>query len=164
MPVASKKQWKLIWSIRGKYKSESETPEGYKWVWDKEWFGKGKQEYNDLPDEVVEEAEEPETVEVREVHLREYNQLFDEKLSWKWAIRAGKRIKKWSTDRKNAKVVPNRKNPNSRPTEKIVTGAEKIKTSRTQKIAARKRKVKKGVANVKRKRSMNKRTGSMKKK
>lgn len=37
MPAKSKKQLKLIFAIRNKYKNKLKTPEKWKWVWDEEW-------------------------------------------------------------------------------------------------------------------------------
>lgn len=37
MPAKSKKQLKLIFAVRNKYKSKSKTPKKWKWVWGEEW-------------------------------------------------------------------------------------------------------------------------------
>lgn len=37
MPAKSKKQLRLIWAIRGKYKTKTRTPKKWKWVWGEEW-------------------------------------------------------------------------------------------------------------------------------
>jgi hypothetical protein len=37
MPAKSKKQLRLIWAIRGKYKTKNKTPKKWKWVWGEEW-------------------------------------------------------------------------------------------------------------------------------
>jgi len=37
MPSKSKKQRNWIFHLRGKYKTQKNTPEKYKWIWEKEW-------------------------------------------------------------------------------------------------------------------------------
>ena len=37
MPAQSKQQLKLIYAIRGKYKTKKTTPKKWKWVWGEEW-------------------------------------------------------------------------------------------------------------------------------
>ena len=37
MPAKSEKQLRLIWAIRGKYKTKTKTPKKWKWVWGEEW-------------------------------------------------------------------------------------------------------------------------------
>lgn len=37
MPAKSPKQLRLIYTIRGKYKTKENTPKKWKWVWGKEW-------------------------------------------------------------------------------------------------------------------------------
>ena len=49
MPASSETQRKYIFSLRGKYKTQSATPKKYKFIWDKGWENKGK-----LPEKVEE--------------------------------------------------------------------------------------------------------------
>jgi len=49
MPTRSQSQRKLIFAKRSQYGSRAETPEKWKWVWEKDWENKGK-----LPDKVGE--------------------------------------------------------------------------------------------------------------
>lgn len=51
MPAVSKQQLKLIYSIRGKYKSEVKTPKKWKWVWEDKWIDV---DYKKLPQKVEE--------------------------------------------------------------------------------------------------------------
>lgn len=37
MPAKSKQQLKLIYALRGKYKTKEDAPEKYKWAFDKKW-------------------------------------------------------------------------------------------------------------------------------
>jgi hypothetical protein len=37
MPSSSEKQRRYIFYLRGKYKTESDTPEDKKWIWDSGW-------------------------------------------------------------------------------------------------------------------------------
>jgi hypothetical protein len=45
MPAKSEKQLKLIFAIRNKYKSESKTPDKWKWVWNEEWTHLAKESH-----------------------------------------------------------------------------------------------------------------------
>ena len=51
MPANSKRQLRLIYSKRNKYKTEKNTPKNWKWVWDKEWTDVN---YKKLPEKVKE--------------------------------------------------------------------------------------------------------------
>jgi hypothetical protein len=44
MPAASHKQQKYIYFLRGKYKTKTDTPEKFKWIWD-EGYSKIKERY-----------------------------------------------------------------------------------------------------------------------
>lgn len=37
MPAKSKAQFKLVMAKRGQYKTKTDTPKAFKWVWDPEW-------------------------------------------------------------------------------------------------------------------------------
>lgn len=50
MPAQSKSQQKYIYSLRGKYKSEEDTPDKFKWIWDNDW----EQSEKNLPEKVTE--------------------------------------------------------------------------------------------------------------
>ena len=51
MPVTSKAQQGYIFGLRSKYKSEEETPEKYKWIWDSDYEKIPK----NLPDKIQKE-------------------------------------------------------------------------------------------------------------
>ena len=51
MPAKSRQQLKLIYAIRGKYKSEEKTPKKWKWVWEDKWTDVN---YKKLPQKVEE--------------------------------------------------------------------------------------------------------------
>jgi len=37
MPSSSRQQQKFIFAKRGQYNTKADTPEKFKWVWDKDW-------------------------------------------------------------------------------------------------------------------------------
>lgn len=37
MPATSRKQQKYIYFLRGKYKTKTDTPEKFKWIWEEGW-------------------------------------------------------------------------------------------------------------------------------
>ena len=51
MPAKSKAQLKYIFTLRGKYETEENTPEEDKWIWDSKWEDV---KWEDLPDKVEE--------------------------------------------------------------------------------------------------------------
>ena len=44
MPAETRKQQKYIYFLRGKYKTKSDTPEKFKWIWD-EGYSQVKERY-----------------------------------------------------------------------------------------------------------------------
>jgi len=49
MPSKSKQQLKLVYAIRGKYKTKKDTPKNFQWVWEEGW---GKLE-KDAPEKIT---------------------------------------------------------------------------------------------------------------
>lgn len=70
MPVKSKAQQGYIFGLRNKYKSESQTPEKYKWIWDSDYEKIPK----DLPDKIQNEFTE---YVLESLHLNELNSIKD---------------------------------------------------------------------------------------
>jgi len=54
MPAKSKVQQRLIFSKRSQYKTKKDTPEKWKWIWDKGW----EKVSNDVPNKVKNEIKE----------------------------------------------------------------------------------------------------------
>jgi hypothetical protein len=67
MPAKSKKQLRLIWAIRGKYKTKTKTPKKWKWVWGEEWTHLQKEsfilKFGDFINESILTEEDREMVE-----------------------------------------------------------------------------------------------------
>ena len=66
--------------------------------------------------------------------------FLDEKMTWEWKTRNGKKTKKWHTDRKNYRIQINKKT--GQPKEVYISPMERLKRKIGQKKAALKRKSK----------------------
>lgn len=74
------------------------------------------------------------------IQTNEPENFLDEKMTWEWKTRNGKKTKKWHTDRKNYRIQINKKT--GQPKEVYISPMERLKRKIGQKKAALKRKSK----------------------
>ena len=84
-------------------------------------------------------------------HASNSENTLDEKMTWKWRTRNGKKVKKWQTDRKNFRIQINKKT--GQPKEVYISPSERLKRKIGQRKAALKRKSKQRNITAKRLRS-----------